>query len=43
MVCFVGLGISSGMSVDEILADYPDLEAADLCAVFAYATQLSRI
>ncbi len=34
---------SSGMSSDEILADYPDLEPDDLLAVFAYATRLSQI
>ena len=32
--------LSSGMSNDEILADYPDLEREDLLAVFAYATLL---
>ncbi|MEM7734813.1 MAG: DUF433 domain-containing protein [Deinococcota bacterium] len=35
--------LSGGMSVDDILADYPDLEAADLRAVFAYAAQISRV
>ena len=34
--------LSSGMSFDEILADYPDLEREDLLAVLAYATELSR-
>jgi len=32
--------LSSGMSNDEILADYPDLEREDLLTVFAYATLL---
>jgi len=35
--------LSSGMSNEEILADYPDLELEDIHAVFAYATKLSRI
>jgi uncharacterized protein (DUF433 family) len=35
--------LSAGMSTEEILADYPDLEAEDLRAVFAYATRLSQI
>ncbi|MFM9103959.1 MAG: DUF433 domain-containing protein, partial [Cyanobium sp.] len=30
-------------SASEILADYPDLEAADITAVLEYATQLSRV
>lgn len=34
--------LSSGMSHDEILADYPDLERDDLLAVLAYAAQLAR-
>ena len=29
--------LSSGMSIDEILEDYPDLERDDLLAVLAYA------
>ena len=29
--------------VAEILADYPDLEAADISAVLSYAAQLSRV
>ncbi len=32
--------LSSGMSNDDILADYPDLERDDLLAAFAYATLL---
>ena len=32
--------LSAGMSHDEILADYPDLERDDLLAALAYATLL---
>jgi uncharacterized protein (DUF433 family) len=35
--------MSAGMSIDEILADYEDLEREDLLAVLAFATQLSRV
>jgi uncharacterized protein (DUF433 family) len=35
--------LSSGMTPDEILADYSDLESEDIRAVLAYATQLSRV
>lgn len=35
--------LSSGMGIDEILNDYPDLERADIQAALAYATRLSRI
>jgi uncharacterized protein (DUF433 family) len=35
--------LSAGMSTAEILADYPDLEAADITAVLQYATQLARV
>lgn len=35
--------LSSGMSVDEILEDYQDLERKDLLAVLSYAVQLSKI
>jgi uncharacterized protein (DUF433 family) len=31
------------MSMDDILADYDDLERNDLYAVLAYATRLSQI
>ena len=31
--------LSAGMGVDELLADYPDLEAADVMAALAYAAQ----
>jgi uncharacterized protein (DUF433 family) len=34
---------SSGMSIDDILADYPDLERDDLLAVLSYATLLSQV
>jgi uncharacterized protein (DUF433 family) len=34
--------ISSGMTFDEILADYEDLERDDLRAVMAFATRLSQ-
>ena len=34
--------LSSGMSFDEILADYEDLEREDLLAVLAFAAKLSR-
>jgi uncharacterized protein (DUF433 family) len=34
--------LSSGMTIDEILADYEDLERDDLLAVLAFAAQLSR-
>lgn len=35
--------MSAGMSASEILADYPDLESADITAVLEYATQLSLV
>lgn len=34
--------LSSGMTHDEILADYADLERDDLLAVLAYAARLAR-
>ena len=34
--------LSSGMTIDDILADYADLERDDLLAVFAFATRLAR-
>jgi uncharacterized protein (DUF433 family) len=34
--------LSSDMTIDEILADYEDLEREDLLAVFAYSAQLVR-
>ncbi len=35
--------LSSGMSMEEILADYPDLEQADLLACIEYASKLARV
>ena len=35
--------MSSGMTIDEILADYEDLEREDLLAVLAFAARLSQI
>lgn len=35
--------LSSGMTTDEILADYQDLEREDILAVLAYAARLSQI
>ena len=35
--------MSGDMTEKQILADYPDLEAADLRAAIAYAARLSRI
>lgn len=35
--------LSSGMTHDEILADYEDLEREDIYAVLAYATKLAQI
>jgi uncharacterized protein (DUF433 family) len=34
--------LSSGMTIDEILGDYEDLERDDLLAVLAFAAQLAR-
>jgi uncharacterized protein (DUF433 family) len=34
--------LSSGMSNDDILADYEDLEREDLLAALAYAARLTR-
>ena len=34
--------LSSGMTVDEVLADYEDLERDDLLAALAFAAKLSR-
>jgi uncharacterized protein (DUF433 family) len=31
------------MTIDDILADYEDLEREDILAVLAYATQLSQV
>lgn len=35
--------LGSGMTFDEILADYVDLERQDLQAVLAYATEVTRV
>jgi len=35
--------LASGMSTDEILSDYADLEREDILAVFEYAARLSRV
>jgi uncharacterized protein (DUF433 family) len=35
--------LSSGMTIEEILADYEDLEREDIMAALAFATRLSRI
>ncbi|MBM3460315.1 MAG: DUF433 domain-containing protein [Armatimonadetes bacterium] len=34
--------LSSGMTTDEILADYEDLESEDLLAVLAFAARLAQ-
>jgi uncharacterized protein (DUF433 family) len=34
--------LSSGMTIEEILADYEDLERDDLLAVLAYAARLTQ-
>ena len=34
--------LASGMTEDEILADYPYLESADFKAIYAYASQFGR-
>jgi len=35
--------LGSGMSREEILADYPDLEEEDILAVLQYAAKISRV
>jgi uncharacterized protein (DUF433 family) len=35
--------LSSGMTIEEILADYEDLEREDILAALAFATRLSRV
>jgi uncharacterized protein (DUF433 family) len=35
--------LASGMSVEEILADYEDLEREDIQAVLAYAARLTHV
>jgi len=35
--------LSAGMTIDEILADYEDLERDDILAVLAFAARLSQV
>ncbi|MEJ5211137.1 MAG: DUF433 domain-containing protein [Burkholderiales bacterium] len=35
--------LAGGMSVDEILSDYPDLEREDILAALAYAARLAHV
>jgi uncharacterized protein (DUF433 family) len=35
--------LSAGMTIEEILADYEDLEREDILATLAFATRLSQI
>jgi len=35
--------LSTGMTIEQILADYEDLERDDLMAVLAYAARLSQV
>ena len=35
--------LSAGMTVEEILADYEDLEREDIFATLAFATRLSQV
>ena len=35
--------LSAGMTMEEILVDYEDLERADLLAAFMFATRLSQL
>jgi uncharacterized protein (DUF433 family) len=35
--------LSAGMTTEEILADYEDLEEADVLAALSFATRLSRV
>jgi len=35
--------LSAGMTTEEILADYEDLEREDILAVLSYATRLAQI
>lgn len=35
--------LSSGMTIEEILADYDDLEREDILAALSFATRLSQI
>jgi uncharacterized protein (DUF433 family) len=35
--------MASGMSIDELLVDYPDLEKEDFLACLAYAAKLTQV
>ena len=35
--------LASGMSIDDILADYPDLEREDILAALSYAARLTHV
>ena len=35
--------LAGGMSIDEILADYEDLEREDILAVLAYAARITQV
>jgi uncharacterized protein (DUF433 family) len=35
--------LSAGMTIEEILADYEDLERADILAALAFAAKLSQV
>jgi uncharacterized protein (DUF433 family) len=35
--------LAGGMSIDEILADYEDLEREDILAALAYAARIARV
>ena len=35
--------LAAGMSIDDILADYADLEQDDILAVLAYAARLAHV
>ena len=35
--------LSAGMTIDEILADYEDLEREDILAALVFATRLSQV
>jgi uncharacterized protein (DUF433 family) len=35
--------LASGMTIEEILADYEDLEREDILAALAYAARLTRV
>ncbi len=35
--------LSAGMTTDDILADYPDLEREDILAALSFAAELSRV